>query len=347
MLDWKLARRIALQVAGRPRRPAMLPGDLDAICEQARERVVAYTRLEPAAPLPRPEAVDRPAWLDANLDGLRSTLDPIVERLDRGTAAAGPLAGPLRSSGEMLLAAETGALTGYLAQRVLGQYELRLLEPDTPARLLFVAPNIHDAARHLDADLEELLTWIAFHEVTHAVQFGGVTWLRAHVAAMLSELLDSLDVRFDPAAALRLPSTTDLRELVERVREGGLLTAVVGAERKELLDRVQATMALIEGHAEHVMDAVGHEVLPNLDALRAALDRRRRERPLAFRLLERLIGLDLKVRQYQEGKRFCDAIVDRAGVAALHLAFESPEMLPTSGELADPAAWLARVRPAA
>lgn len=347
MLDWNLARRIALQVAGRPRHPATLPGDLDAVCQRARERIVAYTGLEPVAPLPRPEAVDRPAWLDANLDGLRSTLNPIVERLNRGSAGAGPLAGPLRSGGEMLLAAETGALTGYLAQRVLGQYELRLLEPEAPARLLFVAPNIRDAAGHLDADLEELLTWIAFHEVTHAIQFGSVTWLRAHVAGMLSELLDSLEVRFDPSAALKLPSTADLRALVDRVREGGIITAVVGPERKGLLDRVQATMALIEGHAEHVMDAVGHEVLPNLEALRAGLDRRRRERPLALRLLERLIGLDLKVRQYQDGKRFCDTVVDRAGVAALHLAFASPQTLPTSAELADPAAWLARVRPAA
>jgi coenzyme F420 biosynthesis associated uncharacterized protein len=345
MVDWSLARRIAVQVAGSPAAPDALPGDLDAICADARERVVAYTGLVPDGPLPAPEAVDRPAWLDANLADLRATLEPLVDRVAGG--ASGPLAGPLRAGSNFLLAAETGALTGYLAQRVLGQYELRLLEPDVPARLLFVAPNIVEAAQRLDADLDELLTWIAFHEVTHAVQFGGVPWLREHVAGLLREMLEGLSLRFDPSAVARLPRPEDLRGLADRVREGGLLTAVVGPERRDLLDRLQTTMALVEGHAEHVMDAIGDEVLPGRERLRAALDRRRRGRPIAFKLLERLIGLDMKLRQYEEGKRFCDAVVERAGPGALHVAFSGPTALPTASELARPDAWLARVRPAA
>ena len=129
------------------------------------------------------------------------------------------------------------------------------------------------------------------------------------------------------------------------MRSGSLITLVAGEGRAALLDRVQATMALIEGHAEHVMDAAGAQIVGDLGTLRAALDRRRRERPPVIAWLERLIGLELKLRQYQDGKAFCDAVVAQAGVAALHRAFAAPEALPTLPELADPAAWLRRTDP--
>jgi coenzyme F420 biosynthesis associated uncharacterized protein len=304
--------------------------------------VTAYTGLRPATPLPAPEAVRRQTWLDANLDSMRDTLDPVLERAG---GSMGPLGPVVRAGGGMLIAAEVGALAGYLGQRVLGQYELRLLDPAAPARLLFVAPNIVEAARTLDAPLDELLAWIALHEVTHGVQFTGVPWLREHLAGMLGELLDGLDVKVDPAALLRLPSAEDLRGLVEAVRERGVMAAVLGPDRQAVLDRLQATMAVIEGHAEHVMDAVGVAVVPSLAQLRGALDRRRRDKPPLLRLLERLIGLEMKLRQYEVGKRFCDAVVAEAGVEALHRAFDAPELLPTLAELDDPRGWLRRTTP--
>jgi putative hydrolase len=101
-------------------------------------------------------------------------------------------------------------------------------------------------------------------------------------------------------------------------------------------------MGVIEGHAEHVMDVVGAEALPSLAALRSALDRRRHERPPLLALLERLIGLDAKLRQYEDGKRFCDAVAAAAGPVALHRVFDGPEQLPSVAELHDPAAWMRR-----
>ena len=107
-----------------------------------------------------------------------------------------------------------------------------------------------------------------------------------------------------------------LRELLERARRGELLRLTLGDERWRLVERMQATMSLIEGHAEHTMDAVGAEVLPSLPRLRAALNRRR-SRGLPWRVLERLLGLELKLKQYEVGKRFCDAVVRAEGPQAL------------------------------
>jgi putative hydrolase len=136
---------------------------------------------------------------------------------------------------------------------VLGQYEFGVLEPDRPARLLFVAPNLAQAAEALDAEPDQLLRWVALHEMTHALQFGGVPWLRGHLASMLRELLGALQM--NPASFLRVPDLTDLRAMLERVREDGLATVMIGPDKRETLDRVQAFMAVLEGYAEHVMDA--------------------------------------------------------------------------------------------
>lgn len=314
-----------------------LPGDLAAICADAEERVVRYTGLNPAAALPAPEALPRAGWIAANVTSMGALLDPIGDRL----ASRGRVGGATRAAAGVLLSVEAGALTGYLSQRVLGQYEFVMVDPESPARLLFVAPNIRQAAQRLRADEEELLRWIAYHEVTHAIQFSGVPWLRPYLAGLLRELLESLDVKVDPRALLKLPSRDDVRELVGGLRENGAV-ALLGGGRRELLDRVQGVMGVIEGHAEHVMDVVGAEVLPSLHELRAALDRRRRERPPLLALLERLIGLDAKMRQYEDGKRFCDAVVAAGGPAALHRVFHSAEQLPSVVELHDPQAWMRR-----
>jgi coenzyme F420 biosynthesis associated uncharacterized protein len=350
MLDRALAQRIANAVSrgtgSHPPDAPALPGDLVAICADAQLRVVTYTGLRPATPLPVPEAVQRTDWITANVNSMGAVLDPIGERLTAAAGEAGGIAGFLRDSARgatsALLSAEAGALTGYLSQRVLGQFEFVIVDPLAPARLLFVAPNIASAAVRLDADLEELLTWIAFHEVTHAVQFTAVSWLRPHLAGLLEELLASLELKVDPSALLRLPAADDVRAMASAMREGGLVAAIGGPRRRELLERIQGTMGVIEGHAEHVMDIVGAEALPSLAALRAALNRRRNERPPLMALLEKLIGLDAKMRQYEDGKRFCDAVATAAGPAALHSVFDGPQQLPTTGELQDPDAWMRR-----
>jgi coenzyme F420 biosynthesis associated uncharacterized protein len=343
MIDWDLAEKVGGAVAGSPPADGVkpLPGELGPMAQSARERVVAYARLQPTSELPPPEAVDRGVWMQANLGTMRGTLDPLLERSMNG---GGPLAGPLRVAGGALLAAEIGGVVGFMSRHVLGQYELALLDATQPARLLLVAPNLREAAGSMDVPLEHLLPWVVFHEVTHAVQFASVPWLRDHVAGMLRELLASVEVKVDASMLLKLPSPDELRELWDQVRDRGLVTVVAGPERKALIDRLQATMAMVEGHAEHVMDAAGAPVLPDVDKLRAAMNRRRRERTPTFKLLERLLGLDLKLRQYEDGRRFCDGVVSRGGIDALNRAWTAPERLPTLAELDDPGGWIRRTQ---
>jgi coenzyme F420 biosynthesis associated uncharacterized protein len=339
-VDWELAARIARGAAG-DTAPSIAPAGLDERADAAREQIVAATGLVPTSALPPAEWVDRGAWIDANLATLRTTLEPL---LGGSLASSGPA--PLQAAAGAMVAAELGGLIGLLSRRVLGQYELSLTDPSAPPRLLLVGPNLDKAANELGAPREEVVTWVTLHEVTHAVQFGSVPWLQPRLGAAMQEMLGALDIKPDPRALLKL-DVDDLKALVGSVREGGLLGAVMGPERKALLDRVQGTMGLVEGHAEWAMDRAGADVLDDVDGLRAAMDRRREDRAPVWRIFDRLLGFDLKLKQYTQGRVFCDAIVFARGEDGLRDAWAAAELAPTSAELADPASWLRRTAPPA
>ena len=153
-------------------------------------------------------------------------------------------------------------------------------------------------------------------------------------------------MRIERGAAGGLPSLPDPAKLVEAFRDGGLAALVQTKEQRALMGRMQAAMAVVEGYSEHVMDAIAAEAIPGHEALRAAMDARRRSRSAPERLIERLLGLDMKMRQYEQGKVFCDAVAARPGWTALNRVWESPESLPTPAELEHPrTGWRAWARP--
>ncbi|MBV9194375.1 MAG: zinc-dependent metalloprotease [Solirubrobacterales bacterium] len=346
MIDWILAERIAGFVAGTG--DARLPSvDLGPLAVESEARVTAYTGLRPARPLPDPEGISRREWISSNVSSMRALLDPVLSSAGK---SLGPMRPPIEMGMSLVLSTEVGVVLGYLGQRVLGQYELVLLDEaieDRPPRLLFVLPNLGQAVENFGAEEREFMTWVALHEVTHAVQFAGVPWLHGHMAGLIRELLRSAELRIEAPRKLRLPTGEEIRRIVTGLRNGDLISIVTSHAERRTLDRVQATMAVIEGHAEHVMDAVAPDLLPSLPKLRAAIDRRRRSQTGLSRLMARLLGLDMKLRQYEQGKYFCDSVVRERGVAALHHVFSGPEALPTLEELATPREWLARTMPRA
>ncbi len=370
VIDWRVAQRIGERVAGSPPAGGVRASAVEPLAREFARKVSEYSGLATPTELPPLEAVDRSAWIAANLKSMRPLLAGLPERIGEG---GGPLAGPLRAASGFLLGAQVGALTGLLSQRVLGQYDLALLDESVAPRLLLLAPNLAIAARGLRVDREQLVLWVTIHEITHAVQFSGAPWLRGHLGGMLKELIDGLQVSLlsrgekdsngkddgeGPSGPSllgsggpgrgrlpkmpKLPDPAELRELLERARRGELLRITLGEDRWALVEQMQAVMSLIEGHAEHTMDAVGAEVLPSLPALRAAMNRRRESRGLPWRVLERLLGLEMKLRQYEIGRRFCDAVVEQGGPEALARVWTSAEHLPTTRELQEPAEWLAR-----
>jgi coenzyme F420 biosynthesis associated uncharacterized protein len=343
MIDWIVAERIAWFVAGTgdAKRPQV---DLTAIAADSEQRVVAYTGLEPTKPLPPPEGIGRREWVTSNISSMRALLEPV---LNRAGAGLGPLGPAVQIGFGFALSAEVGVVVGYLGQHVLGQYELVMLDEvpgEQPPRLLFVLPNLGAAVDVFGANEQEFMTWVTLHEVTHAVQFSGVPWLRGYLAGLVREMLQNAEVRLDRERKFRLPTRDQLSRIGKALWHGDLIGIVASPDERELIDRVQAVMAVIEGHAEHVMDAVAPDLLPSLPKLRAAIDRRRKSQSGLSRIVAKLLGLEMKLRQYEQGKRFCDAIVAADGPEALQRVFSAPEALPVLDEIEDPDRWLARTR---
>jgi coenzyme F420 biosynthesis associated uncharacterized protein len=351
-VDWATAQRVGEMLAGDPPPDDIRAEPVQPLARDFAQRVSDYTGLRLPAELPALETVDRPRWIAANLATMRPLVEQMARRVEQKSSSSASskrrqgwalgLPEAMRVASGLALGAQVGALTGMLSQRVLGQYDLAILDPTVTPRLLLVAPNLAQAARGLGLDEEELVSWVTIHEVTHAVQFSGAPWLRGHLAGLLGELIEGLESSVSLSGLLRLTDPKGTRELIERLRHGELLRLSIGEQRWHLVERMQATMTLIEGHAEHVMDEVGADVLPSLPRLRAAMTRRRTTRGLPWRVLERLLGLELKMRQYESGRRFCDAVVAAGGPQALARAWSGPEMLPSTAELETPEIWLAR-----
>jgi coenzyme F420 biosynthesis associated uncharacterized protein len=346
MVDWGLARQIAALAAGRSTEEAP-PFDAAALSLEMEPVVAGYTRLALSTPTPPAEVVTRSEWASVNLDALAHILDPVATRLDDRLAFAGPLAGALRAGAAATLAAEAGLVMGYMSGRVLGQYDVSLLGGDTDPRLLFVTPNLAHAVRDLEVDADAFGRWICAHELTHVFQFQGVPWLREHMSGLLRRYVETLEVRIQKGSAGGLPSLPDPASLVEAFREGGLAALVQNPEQRALMEEVQATMSVIEGYSEHVMDAIAAEFIPDHEQLRTAMDKRRNSRSAPQRIIERLLGFDVKLRQYEQGKRFSDAVVGQAGIEGLNRVWSSPDALPSADELRHPRRWLRRTEPKA
>jgi coenzyme F420 biosynthesis associated uncharacterized protein len=346
LVDWRLAERIAVAVAGGDdagSHPAILRDErLRETCSEALGLVLGYSRLEPGAKIPPGEPVDRAGWSRGVLATVRGFADELAGLGSVEVSLPGPLGRIARSFVGAGAATEVGLAAGYAARRVLGQYELALVGPERPPRLLFVAPNVIEAAAKLEVDLERFTRWVALHETTHAVQFSAASWLRDHLGGLIRELLRGAAEHISVGELARRLAR-DPRGAVSSFLRGDMAKALVGPEQAPALDRIQAAMTVIEGHAEHVMDAAGPEFVGDVEGLRRKLeDRRARRGPLEI-VIGRLLGMDLKLRQYELGKRFCDAVVAEAGIVGLNRAWAGPESLPTLEELNKPSAWLDRV----
>src|SRR3954454_22740341 len=351
LVDWQLATATATRlVPPGPRLPLEeAVATVDALRElaaEADEHVRGYTGLLPAdsaAAVAPVTVVDRPGWVRSNISGFQDLLDPLLETLTAsGRTSLGPIAAAI---GPRATGAEDGGLLAYLATRVLGQFELLGPAPSEElpgGRLTLVAPNIVATERALHVDPHDFRLWVCLHEVTHRTQFAAAPWLHDHVRGLLRDYLTAADL--DPSAVLsRLRGA--LGSLGDVVRGGSdlsLIELVQTPEQRAVLDRVTGLMSLLEGHADVVMDGVGPDVVPSVATIRERFEGRRRSGNPVERLLRRLFGIEMKLKQYAEGARFVRAVVDEVGMDGLNRVWAGPDRLPEAAEIRDPGRWIAR-----
>ncbi|MCG1003601.1 MULTISPECIES: zinc-dependent metalloprotease [Halobacterium] len=246
-----------------------------------------------------PETVEiqnRHHWVDANVRTFRRAFEPLNER-------ATYLPGVARS----LNTATTAGALAFVSRHVLGQYDPLLLADTSDHALYFVHPNVVSAADSLDVAFPRFRRWIAFHEVTHAAEFGAAPWLADHLEDRLEAGVDALS-------------------------EGEI--------RREAFEELHVAMTAVEGYAELLMDEAFDGEYADL---RAKLDARRQGGSPVTNLVKRALGLQLKREQYERGREFFDAVAAERGLVGASRVWDAPEYLPTDAELDAPRQWLARV----
>ena len=352
LIDWRGARDIAVAMS---RDEALTMPERRKLDAEYRERVARcvpivsdYTgdRL-PDAP-ERTFAFDRVDWVNANIDAFERMFAPLEGIHLLGDAAQRTVAGQMLGTvNQKILSAEVGLLLGYLGRKVLGQYDLTLLgrEPMTPGRLYFVEPNIQAAERTLGLPRNEFRMWLALHETTHAFEFEAHPWLRDHFNGMLERYFEFLK---EDAQSLRANGLGGLRLYLDRIRSGSgesgsWLEALMNPEQRALFSAMQATMCIVEGYSNHVMNAVGRDLLPNYALISRRFEQRLEQRSQADLLLAKLTGLDVKLEQYRLGEQFIDRVVRERGHSFARRVWDGPEELPTMTEIRHPEQWLARI----
>lgn len=349
-VDWAVAQRLGQKIAGRDPLEksylvASMPADFTEITVRAEELVAEFTGLRPPGDPAPAKVLDRQEWIEANVASFRRTLEPFTAKIAERMAQSSFAPVGRRAAG-----AEVGVLLGFLAQRVLGQYDLlgppiaqdAALSGDDDA-IYYVGPNILGLEKRFGFRPRDFRMWIALHEVTHRIQFRSVPWMKGYFLDLVEQSLSMIEPNprrlmqaLERAAASARKGRNPLDE------SGGIVGLFATDEQRAVIDRVQALMSILEGHANFVMDHVGVEHVTGQARMSAVLSARRQSGG-AGKHFRKLIGLDMKMRQYETGQQFINAVDERHGRAAVDALWQGPDSLPTLAELEDPDRWATRV----
>ncbi len=313
----------------------------------------------------RSRCVDRREWSDATLTALTPVLESLAGALGSAGAADAPkeqgdpggaqtgeaqtgeaLFGMLMGTlMPVLLGVWSGWMIGQLSHHALGQYDLPL-PLDGPPGLLFVTRNVDDFASEWEVPANELHYALALREVVHGAQ-RSVPWVRDRLVRLASEYVGAYEVQPDAfEETLGQIDFTD-PEAMQSANAfgdpGALLGAMASERQAPLLAELQLYVSVLEGYTDVVVDTLGQQMVPAHVRIDEAVRRHRLERGEATAFVDRLLGLELERRHYEEGVAFCRGVVERAGMGGLNRLWESEAMVPTRPELEAPGLWLARI----
>jgi coenzyme F420 biosynthesis associated uncharacterized protein len=337
-VDWRFAATVGVRLA-RPGPPSsdytrrQVIDELTSAARKAEPPVRDVTGLITNGEVPAARIVDRPEWVRAAAESMRV--------MTNGTEKPrGFLTGRITG-------AQTGAVLAFVSSGILGQYD-----PFATAKegcLLLVYPNVIAVERQLQIEPADFRLWVCLHEVTHRVQFTANRWLSDYMSQALGLLTRDAGEDIGQVAS-RLAEFVRNRGVGTPAADGsssgilGLVRAVQSEPQRQALDRLLVLGTLLEGHADHVMDAVGPMVVPSVASIRRRFDERRHRKPPPLqRLLRALLGLDAKLAQYTRGKAFVDHVVGRVGMERFNTIWSGPETLPLPAEIEDPERWIDRV----
>ncbi len=294
LIDWQQARRYALRVsqweqASIPDRAARR-AQYTRLVEQSEPLIAEYLGVGLPQPINRVYVVDRREWLEANFASFEVLFAPIEDLYTQVGARQGSLGATLGQINSTVIGAQMGVLLGFLARRVLGQYDLSLLSPDPETRgsLYFVEPNIARVQQQLGLSDEDFRLWIALHETTHVFEFEAYPWVRTYFNDLLRQFLGQVSTQLE-GLGVGLPQLVG-RLMGNRSSGQHWIERMLTPEQQRIFDQLQALMSLVEGYSNHIMNAIGGRLLPSFEQIEQRVQQRQQNRPLFEELFNRVTG---------------------------------------------------------
>jgi len=352
-INWELARQVGVAgavEAGEDHEPS--DADRHAFDEAARVaelHVARFTGLEAPGDVARVLVVRRGEWVNASAESLRTILEPAAQRLTEAMEQAGreqmppemqAMAGLMGQLSPLLMGTQVGQVLGFLAQRVLGQYDVAVPRGG-PGSLLFVAANVAAFEKDWSLDPTDFRTSVALHEVTHRFEFAR-PWARERFRELVDDFWSTLRIDLEGMQAKLSTLDASNPEAFQALMDSdeGLFGAELDDEQRLKLGRIQAFMSAAEGYGDHVMHALGRELLPSYPRIEEAMSRL--DMTNADPVFERLLGIEMKREQYRQGRKFCDNVVELTDEATLARMWDSSDAMPSLPEVEEPRLWLAR-----
>ncbi|MBA3781550.1 MAG: zinc-dependent metalloprotease [Nocardioides sp.] len=344
-INWNVAIDMARKAAAQQPDPSPTSRDKDAIADAMR---LADHWLDSATDFPSgvttTAAWSRAEWIVNTTDAWKVLVEPIasqaVESLgnalpEEARAMAGPLIGMLSQATGAMVASQVGSGLGALAGEVLGATDIGL-PLSAPGVSALVPTNVAAFAGGLDVGDDDVLLYLALREAAHQRLFAAVPWLREHLIGAVTDYARGIQINTagmeEQVRGLDLSNPAALQDAFE----GGMFDLAQSPAQQAALQRLEITLALVEGWVDEVVGQATAERMPTAGKLQEAVRRRRAAGGPAEQTFASLVGLELRPRRLRDASTLWSSLRTRQGTEARDGVWMHPDLLPTAADLDDP-----------
>jgi len=356
-VNWPMAHELARQQASVGGDPTPVDAERRAVTEAFS---VAELWLDAATDLPptgaQGKAWSRAEWVEATLPTWRTLTEPIASSLSTAlgdaigaTMGDEPDAQPfgvdmgalVRRLGSAVFGLQVGQASGTLAREVFGATDIGLPLLEAPVPVL-LPHNVAAFTAGLDAPADEVRLFLALREAAATRLFTHVPWLRGHLLGAVEAYARGISIDTEQLEeAVRSVDPTDPQALQEAI-SGGVFSPQATPAQRAALDRLETSLALVEGWVDAVTAQAALPHLPHTVALREMLRRRRAAGGPAEQTFATLVGLELRPRRLRDAVTLWEAIAADQGQSGRDAVWAHPDLMPSAGDLDDPGGYRAR-----
>jgi putative hydrolase len=344
-INWAVVSDIARKVAAQQPDPTPSQTQRDAIADAVR---LADHWLDEttdfSSGVTSTAAWSRADWIVETLDVWKRLVEPVagstVNALgdalpEEARAMAGPLLGMLGKATGAMVATQVGQGVGGLAGDVLGASDIGLpLGPAGKAALLPL--NVAAFAEELDVSADDVLLYLALREAAHQRLFAHVPWLREHLIGAVADYGRGIEIN-TAGMEEKLRGIDPMNPAaMQEAMEGGLFDLSKSPAQQAALERLEITLALVEGWVDDVVGQATHERMPSAGKLQEAVRRRRAAGGPAEQTFATLVGLELRPRRLRDASTLWGSLRARQGTEGRDGVWMHPDLLPTGSDLDDP-----------